>query len=411
MNNQVKILNWDKFNDSFLTPEFYNNPYPYYRFIQKTDSTHWNDKLNAWLVTDYETVISGLKDSHFSSNRKQNFFSHLTSEEQTEIKSLKDFFQLWLMFMDPPFHDKLKVLFTKPFSPSSIQQYSSFVELVSENTYKKLSNKKEIDFLSDYAIPISTRSLALVLGVEANDYNKIVHWSEQILNFLSDAKADMQKGKDVKKIYDQLTDYLQEVIVKKRNSIGNDMITIMVEYVKSGQLKETELIAIVANLLVDGHEPISHTLSNGLIALMDHPEQLKLLRNNLNLIPASIEEMMRYNPYFQYSARRATEDLTLADKKIKQDQRVMFLLGAANRDPQYFDSPEEFNITRTKNRHLSFGHGSHYCLGAALARLTCQIAMKVFLSQNHEFIFKSNKIEWRNSLGYRGVIKLPIKLI
>jgi cytochrome P450 len=386
---------------------FYADPYPYFDQMRSISPVFWTKKLNAWLVTDYDITNKGLRDQRFSVNRKQNFFNNLPSEEQEELKPLKEFFDLWLMFIDPPYHEKLKSLFVKPFSPRSLQQFSEEVDASAVTLLSKNSPNK-IDFLEDFAIPFSVNALAKILGVDASDYMGVVHWTEQLLSFLGGAEADIQKGREALSAYHRLMEYLTNVLDNKRVEPQNDIISTLVVFLDEGKISKDELIAIVANLLVDGHEPVAHTLSNGMVALLQNPDQLSTLYSRPDLVPQTVEESLRINPFFQYSARRATEDLTLGSTKINKNDRVMFMLGAANRDPQAFDAPQNFIIDRKDNKHLSFGQGIHYCLGAALGRLTCNLALSRIVEMKSNIQLDAQQLNWRQSVGYRGLVSLPI---
>jgi cytochrome P450 len=266
---------------------------------------------------------------------------------------------------------------------------------------------EDVDFLNSFAILFSVTALAEILGLRAEDYMGVVHLTEQLLSFLGGSQADINKGREALSAYEKLMAYLKQVITEKRSNPSNDIISGGVQLLDDGRITEPELMAIVANLLVDGHEPIAHTLSNGLHSLVQHPSELSRLQSQPDLVGIAVEEMLRINPFFQYSARRATEDLALSGVNIKQNQRVMFMLGAANRDPKVFCHPDRFQL-RDENKHLSFGQGIHYCLGAALGRMTSTIALNQILSLKENLSLTTEGVTWRQSVGYRGLTELPI---
>ncbi len=393
--------------ESVPSQEYFQNPYFYLERMREISAILWMPNLKSWLVTDYATVNQGLKDKRFSVNRKQKFFDNLSTSESSELQPLRNFFERWLMFIDPPYHEKLKSLLTKSFSPASMRHFSERISSSAEKVLIDTPNG-EVDFLESFAIPYSVNALAEILGIDADDYISIVHWTEQLLSFYGGNSADISKGREALPAYHGLVHYMNSVIDSKKENAGVDIISELVHFMDEGVISRDELSAIVANLLVDGHEPVAHTLSNGVYELLQNPEQLRKLNDNPSLIPQTAEEFLRINPYFQYSARRATEDLELGDVSIKENERVMFMLGAANRDPKVFESPNELQLDRQENKHLSFGQGIHFCLGAALGRATTKIALEKIISTKNISTIPNQRYDWKQSVGYRGLQRLPL---
>lgn len=387
--------------------EYFQNPYYFLGRMREISPVIWVPNLKSWLVTDYAAVNQGLKDKRFSVNRKRKFFDNLSTSESSELQPLKQFFERWLMFIDPPYHERLKSLLTKPFSPASMRNFSERISSSVERVLTDTPNG-EVDFLESFAVPYSVNALAEVLGINADDYMSIVHWTEQLLSFYEGSTADISKGREALPAYRGLIAYMNTVIDFKRESPGPDVVSELVRFMDEGVLSREELLAIVANLLVDGHEPVAHTLSNGVYELLQNSDQLVELNGNPGLVPQTVEEFLRINPFFQYSARRATVDLELAGTDIKQNDRVMFMLGAANRDPKVFESPNDLRLDRQENRHLSFGQGIHFCLGAVLGRAITKIALDKIISTKTISAIPNQQYDWKQSVGYRGLERLPL---
>ena len=397
---------------NFASPAFFEDPYSYYAKLRESDPVNWNNSLGSWLVTDYSLVDASLRDPRLSANRKQSFFDNFTTEERERTGELESFFQQWLMFMDPPAHDRLKGLLARNFSQRAIQRYAESTQAVSQRVAKNLKGRGSIDFLHEFAVPVSTNTLATMLGVKPEEYGKIVHWSEDLLNFLSNGDEDKALIEGAVSSHESLKGYIQETVEEKRRNQkeGNeDIVGVLGKAVTDGKMTDNEMVAVVANLLVDGHEPISNTLSNGMIALIDNPQQLALLRSQPELIGKTVEEILRFNPFFQFVARKASEDIALGSRIVKKGQKVKLMVSAANRDPRVFDKPNEFDIQRSPNRHLALGQGIHFCLGSAVGRLTTSIALNAFLQENPTPTL-TEKPTWKPSVGYRGVNSLALNI-
>lgn len=393
---------------SFMSTSFYDNPYPFYTALQQADPVHWSDKTKSWLVTRYDDVSSGLRDSAFSSKRSSSHLQLLSPEVQSELTPLSDFYSLWLMYMDEPDHSRLRRLINRPFSAESVERQVSVIQEHANNLLNRVDEGNDVDLLNDYAMPLGVSTIGNMLGLEEKDHDLIIQWSTDLVGFLG-AKGDIEKGRSAQKTLGQLSEYLESLIAKPVDQVDSDLLQTLIAGEKQGIITKPELMAIVANVLIDGHEPIANTIANGVYSLLQHPDQMQLLRDKPESIESATEEIIRYEPAFQYSARTATEDVVMGDKQIRQGERVQFMLGAANRDAVQFTDPQRLDLLRTPNNHGSFGFGIHYCPGARLGRRTVQIGINTLLAKSPNLELTGVKPEWKESLGYRALKTLEVR--
>jgi cytochrome P450 len=358
-------------------------------------------------VTSYDLAKQSLTNPQFAASRNNTYFGMLINEEQEELQPLNDFFHQWMLFSDPPYHDKLKSLVKASFTPKFVSGFQQNIRDIIGNTLEPLVEARTMDVVQDFATPLSVDVISSVLGVSKNDYLKILDWTERIIGFMGTGRPQIEKGRAAMEAYGELRGYLARLFEQKLAHPSEDLISNLVLNQSANNVSDNELIAVVANILIDGHEPSSLSLSNGINAFIDNPDQLKLLVDDPSLVSGAVDEVLRFDPPFSYSGRRTTSEVILGDIELMPDQRVLFLLGAANRDPNHFQDPNKFNILRNPNKHLTFGYGTHYCLGSALAKSTLSEALLAF-SQRVQDPAKLAKPNWRSAIGYRAFDNLPI---
>ncbi|MDO8497709.1 MAG: cytochrome P450 [bacterium] len=386
---------------------FFESPYKYYDDLRQNNPVFYSKELKAWLVTSYDLVKSSLINPTFAASRNDTYFGMLPGEAKKELRPLNEFFHQWMLFSDPPYHDKVKNLVRASFTPRFVTSMQDSIRFQSNAQVEKMLQKDVVDIVPDITTPLSVGIIAEVLGVSKNDYLQIVSWTNNIIGFMGTGTPEVERGRQAMSSYKELQKYLYDLFDKKRINPTEDLVSNLVQNQQDNDVGDQELLATVANILIDGHEPSSLSLANGINALIDNPEQYALLQRSPELANSAVEEVLRYDPAFSYAGRRTTEANILGGVPIGAEQRILFLFGGANRDPSQFSNPHDFNITRSPNKHLTFGHGTHYCLGSALARATISEALMAF-SQRINNPKKLAQPNWRHSIGYRAFDNLPI---
>lgn len=384
------------------SPEHKANPYPFYAHLRRNAPVQrvtLPDGQVAWLITRYDDVVMVLKDERFAKDR----INALTPQQLSEQPWMPGIFKTLarsILELDPPDHTRLRALVQKAFTPALVEQMRGRIQALADALLDGLRDRTCIDLIRDYAVPIPTRVIAEIIGVPVADRHEFQRWATVV----------------EPTFWEKLLHYIRGLARMRKADPRDDLISSLVQVEDAGQhLTEDELMAIILLLLVAGHETTLNLVGNGALTLlvMEHRDQLDRLRKDPTLIQPAVEELLRYaSPVETATDRYAREDVTVAGIVIPRGSLVLAVLASANRDAEYFKDPEKLDITREPNRHLSFGLGGHYCLGAPLARLEGQIAINTLLQRIGELrlAVTPETLRWRQGLVLRGLEALPVML-
>ena len=363
----------------------------------------------AWLVTRYDDVVSVLKDDRFAKDRFR-VYSPAELKKQPWMPAVFKPLASNMLDCDPPQHTRLRALVQKAFTPRRIEAMRDRIQAIADDLLKPVSSRRPFDLIADYALPLPSTVIAEILGVPADDQHKFHRWSQRLVS-LGWSKWDMIRG--VPAAW-QLIRYARKLVARRRARPADDMISALVQARENGDaLSEDEMVAMIVLLLIAGHETTVNLIGNGMLALLQHPEQLQKLRDNPDLIGSAVEELLRFNsPLDTATERFAMEDVTIAGVTIPRGSLVLAVISSANRDATQFADPDELDITREPNRHLSFGLGIHFCIGAPLARAEGQIAINTLLRRvpKLRLAVPPEKLRWRRGLVLRGLQSLPLQV-
>jgi cytochrome P450 len=392
------------------SPAHKANPFPFY---EKLRAEHPICEIpmpsgqSAWLVTRYDDVVSVLKDGRFAKNP----INALTSEQAKKQPWMPAVFKPLLSNMldsDAPNHTRLRALVQKAFTPKRVEAMQDRIQSLADGLLHALRNRRRFDLIGEYALPLPATVIAEMLGVPASDRHKFHRWSSSIVS-VNWSKWAMIKG--VPAVWRFLR-YVRGLVKLRRRKPEDDMITALVQAREGGdRLSENELVAMIFLLLIAGHETTVNLIANGMLALFEHPDQLERLRDEPSLIQPAVEELLRFAPPLDTATERyAREDVTISGVTIPRGSLVFAVLCSANRDEAHFPEPNALDITREPNKHLSFGLGIHFCLGAPLARLETLIAIGTLLRRSPELQLASPlaSLRWRRGLVLRGMKSLPV---
>jgi cytochrome P450 len=338
-----------------------------------------------------------------------------------EIKELfRPFFTAvssWMLMVDPPDHTRLRGLVNKAFTPGVVANMQSLIQELVDDMLERVQEQGRMEIITDLANPLPAMVIAELLGVPRTDQQQFKEWSDDITKALSGIDTARSK-EELFGLYSiaqnsilALSSYFKERVSELRLHPQENLLSALAQAEEQGdRLTENELFANCVLLMMAGHETTTNLIGNGVLALLRNPEQKDALANNPDLIVSAVEELLRYDSPVQKMARIALADIEVDGKQIKQGQLVCFCFGAANRDPEQFAAPEQLDITRKPNRHLAFGHGLHYCVGAALARLEGQIAFNTILRRLPKLRLENENLEWHRNFTLRGLKSLPVVL-
>lgn len=388
---------------SLSSPEFLRNPYPIYDKLRSKNPIYRGNLLKypGWFVTGYEEAAAILRDITFKNRiplpQASNKYEHL-KKIQNDM----------MLFKNQHDHKRLRLLVSKVFSPSVVEDYRPYIEETVNDLLHKVQNKKRMDIIHDFAFPLASLIIAKILGVPAEDRHQFKEWAVNIVPTIdfTRSRKTLDNGNDTTKM---LLIYFKELIKKRKQTPQNDLISMLIQEEQLGdKLTDEELLATCILLVIAGHETTVNLISNSILSLLNDPYQLRMLKENPFLIEKAVEEFLRYESPTQMTARIASEDTEKFGITIKKGEQVYILLGAANRDPNKFINPNVLDITRNPNPHLAFGYGIHFCLGASLARLEAQIAIQTLLERMDNLQLATSDLQWRNLIGFRSLKELPI---
>lgn len=393
-----------------LSPDFKANPFPFFsrlRLEQPVYPTVLPDKKRVWLLSRYDDVRMLLMDDRFAKDRR-NAMTEEQLKQQPWMPKMFRALEKNMLDLDPPNHTRLKNLVHKVFTPQRIGQMQKRIQNLAEELLEKVTGKGEMDLIKDFALPLPMTIITEILGVPNKDRDKFHKWSKVIVS-LDQFNPTLRSLPSMW----MFIRYLKRFFKMRRAEPKDDLVSALIQVEESGnKLDEDELLAMVFLLLVAGHETTVNLISSGILALIENPDQMNKLREDPELINSAIEELLRYaSPVFMSTERYARQDFTIHNITIPRGELVLGVIGSANRDESIFENSDCLNLTRKSNKHLSFGHGIHFCMGAPLARMETQIAINTLLRKFPRIRLKKSKesLRWRSSLILRGLEELPLK--
>ena len=399
------------FEQHVLTPEYLENPYRFYNQLRSEDPVYWSEALRAWLLTRYDDVVAGLRDTRLSSGtRVRTYIKQLPQNEQSELQPLGDHISTWVGFIDPPDHTRLRALISKAFTSSMVDGLRPRVQALTDELLDAVHRDGQMDIVSDLAFPLPATVICEMLGLPTEGRAQFTEASNQLVEFMGTGRPRLDFGKRTQQSVFALKDYLDVIFAERRRDPKEDLISSLVAVEEEGdKLNADELFGMCVQLLMAGHETTRGLIANGILALLRNPDQMSMLRSDPALIVTAVEELLRYDSPVQHQTRVANQDFKLDGKRIREGQRVLLLLGAANRDPARFDDPDRLDISRQPNRHVGFGYGAHFCIGAPLARLEGQIAINTILRKMVGLRLADDHLTWRRNTSLRNPNSVPAR--
>ena len=389
-----------------LDPEVLANPYPLYRRLRSEAPVHWDPYLHAWVVTRCEDVITVLH--HFSANRTPTP-EQFAAMGLSELGPIAQMMTRQMLFMDAPAHTRLRGLATMAFTPARVEVLRSHIRSILDDLMAPLLRAGRMDVIGDLAAPLPAIVTAEMLGVPTSDCDRLKAWSADFAEVLGNFQHNPDRASRTLKCVEEMTVYFREAIRRLKAEPRAGLInSFMTAELDGDRLTEDEIIANCIVTMVGGQETTTNLIGNGVLSLLRHPHQLQRLRKDLSLIPSAVEELLRYESPSQHTARICPEDTELGGKIIRKGQAVIAVMGAGNRDPERFPDPDRLDLGRTDNRHLAFGWASHFCFGAALARIEGQLVFEALASRTANLVLEPRPIVWRENLGLRGLTALPV---
>lgn len=395
-----------------FSDEILQNPYPTYARLLEEGPLHYVDvggKWAVWSVFSHAQCSSIAKHPMLSAKRAKQMLFSLPISRQPEFSELARMLSLWLIFMDPPEHTRLRKLMNKGLSPAVVEALRPQVEAIVDEMVGRLDPGSEVELMSEFANPMPVRIILEMLGIPQQLRDTFVNWSRAIAAFRGNPNRTVQEAHAAQYALVELTEFFRKAVEERRRNKGNDLISLLIDIEEEGEvLTEEELYAQCIALLFAGHETTRNLIGNGIYTLLHNPEQTAELREKPEMIRSAVEELLRYESPVQFTARVLKEKIEICGQGIPKGWTVLCMLGAANRDPKQFDEPNQLNLKRLNNQHLAFSAGAHFCIGAPLARLEGQVAVQKFVQRFPKMRFAGQRPAWASTFGLRGLTSLPV---
>lgn len=394
---------------NLASAQFKEDAYEIYKESRKMQPILFVNEVEIgkeWLITRYEDALPLLKDNRLKKDMA-NVFSQDTKNMYLSVDN-SDHLTTHMLNSDPPNHSRLRSLVQKAFTPKMITQLDGRIQRIADDLISEIERKGTLNLVNGYSFPLPIIVISDMLGIPKEDQAKFRIWSHAVI-------ASPETHEEIKETEKQLSEfitYLQYIVDVKRKDPKEDLVSALILAENEGhKLSAPELYSMIMLLIVAGHETTVNLITNTVLALLENPNQLQLLKDNPKLIDSAIEEGLRYySPVEVTTARWAAEPFQIHEQTIQKGDMIVIALASANRDETVFENPEVFDITRENNRHIAFGHGSHFCLGAPLARLEAKIAITTLLKRMPELQIKGNRqdIKWQGNYLMRSLEELPL---
>jgi cytochrome P450 len=378
-----------------FSDEIRRNPYPLYDQLRTSSPLlRVPPPFDAWMILDYDGVKWALND-------------HETFSSQVPAPQ-------WFIFFDQPVHTKLRTLISRAFTPRMVANLEPRIRELSRELLDRNIGRGEMDLAADFSVPLPIQVIAGMIGIPMADWPRYKQWSDVILR-LSYTRSGGEEAENAMRDFNaasfEMNAYLAETIEQRRKAPQDDLLTHLIEAAVDGErLSQQEILGFFQLLIVAGQETTTNLINNAVLCLLEHPDQLARLRAAPELLPSAIEEVLRYRSPIQWMMRTPRRVVELHGETIPAGKLVLAVIGSANRDPLRFREADRFDIGRDPNPHVAFGHGIHFCLGAALSRMEARIALSDLLERFRSFEFGSDQPwEPRKALHVHGPTRLPIR--
>jgi cytochrome P450 len=385
----------------FDAPENIEDPYPAYRELRENDPVH-RAETGDWYVTRHEDVAMVLSDRRFGLTPAEGH--HVLGHPARADTAFDAMIGQWMVFRDPPGHTRLRRVVAGWFTRDRIEAMAPAIQTITDGLVAKMRDAQTIDLVSDLAYPLPVMVVAEILGAPARDHGVFRDASRAISHALNVCSAENSRA--CAGPANQLLDYFRDLVADRRDRPRDDLISAMID----DGIAADELVANCVFLLWAGHETTKNLIASSLATLLRNPGQMRALRRDPDLLPSAVEEFLRYESPVQRVCRWTRQAVEFGGRPVAENQLVVAMIGAANRDPLRFPDPDRLDITRRDNGHLAFGRGAHHCIGNMLARIEARIAIGSVLRDMPGLTGGPGEIQWQPTSFVRGPRRFPVHL-
>lgn len=397
-----------------VRPEAVRDPQGTFATLRADGPVHWLRRHKAWLLLDYEHVQAAIHDATFSTDTITPLYSKLSAEEREKFRPAEELFRGWMIFNDPPVHTSLRKPVASAFTPRGVSQLGREIETLTDQVLTDFANGDDRDFMSAVALRLPASVIGLLLGVPPDAYEKMREWSQRLGALVMGKVSRSDAWDRALAATEEMQVYFAELIEQYRRNPADNLISRMIKAAddEDAPLSASQLIGACSLLLFAGHETTASLISTGIYHLSRDGEARERLLNDPNVVGSAVDELLRYDGPSKIVVRRVRSDCEWNGYQFKQDEPVYCALMAANHDPEQFPEPDRFIIDRAPNRHIAFGWGRHFCLGAQLARLEAQIVIPRVLARfpRLELACDVSELSWHPTIVGRTLTALPVRI-
>ncbi|MBI1294777.1 cytochrome P450 [bacterium] len=405
-------MNTTSFDHLLTSPEYYVDPYPVFARLRAEAPVYWSEAWSGWILTRYDDIVTVLHDpARFSSaGRIRYLLAQLPEEQRRHAALLERHYDVGLAHADPPDHTRLRALLNRFFTPRHLESLRPRIHALVDEMLDCHAAARRMDVIHDLAYPLPAIIVLEMIGAAAEDRDLLRDWALGINRlFAAGGRTSLEAVDAALACLAGIRAYIADLADQRRRQPREDLISHLVHAGEGERLSEGELLATCVTLFVAGHETTTNLIGNGLLALLRHPEQMRQLAANPALILPAMEELLRYDTPVPRGWRLAKVDAEIGGQHIRTGDLLLPMIGAANRDPAYFANPDVIDFQRVDNRHLGFGYGIHFCLGAPLARLEVPAVFNALLARFPALrLDESAPLTWRRDVALRGIESLPV---
>jgi cytochrome P450 len=386
-------------------PAFRKNPYPFYEMLRHQQPV-FHSPAGFWLLTRYRECFAVLGDDRFGYPRTEEQALR-ANETAAGFTSQRDFF----FFKNPPDHTRIRAIVRDALNPKVVYGLRPYVQAAADRLLDEALPKGEFDLVGSYAHALPFGTICQLLDVPDADQPDVMRWAQIYLAGIGptfSVTEEQEVARDAALV--DLKEYFGTLAAERRRQPGADLLTSLVAAHTAEKLSGDELLGTCIVLFVAGHSTTTNFIGNATVALLRHPDQLERFKTEPDLEASAIEELLRYDVPTHMSYRVAFEDVQLGEHLVKEGEEVLIVRGAANRDPAVFPDPNELDLGRKDNRHLSFGTGRHICVGSALARLQGRVALSTLFRRAPTLELATTALEYQESMLVRGLKTLPVRV-
>ena len=396
-------------------PAFIADPYPIYARLRDEDPVH-RSFMGAWVVTRYEHVKLVQRDLRFIApdipanlRRKNAFLKSRHPEGDVTLDALENNLKYWFALLEDPDHGRLRGLVARTFHKRSAESMRADIVDCAARLIDDVRDRGEMDLIEDFAVELPTRVIARILGISDADLPQVFRWVQAMVNVL-DPLQSLDTLLGIEAHCRAFVEFVARLVRERRAQPQADLIS---ELVAAGDernaLRDDEIVSTCVQLFLTGEQTMIGLISNGMLALLRHPDEMDRLKREPELLSTAVEELLRYDASMQMGSRHVGEDLELEGRTLRRGEQVYFAQGSANRDPRKFEDPDRLDLARKYNPHMSLGDGRHFCVGATLARVEAGVAFQMLLERLPHLRLADVPLKYDTRITLRRLLALPVR--